>query len=193
MRYDRQQAMARADACLGGGLGAEALGRVLDFAHPLTFAKGQIIFGDTQAFYLLSGIVRGYYLDRDGNDVTHVFMLENHLHRPGFLTCEKPHVCDFEALEDCLALRVDMPLLADMTRQSPALQLAYVGELEAALSRKIVRETSLITQTATERYLALLRAYPGIEARVSQAHIASYLGINPVSLSRIRRVIREET
>lgn len=191
MRYDIQQARALASTCLGGELPQDMLARVFDFAHPLAFEKGQNIFGDTQAFLLLSGIVRGYYLDREGNDITHIFILENQLHRASFLTSEKPHVCNFEALEDCVALHVNMRLLADATLESPALLRSYVHELEQALSRKIMRETSLIAQSATERYLALLRDYPGIEARVSQAHIASYLGIKPASLSRIRRVIRQ--
>ena len=64
--------------------------------------------------------------------------------------------------------------------------------LEQSMNKKILRENSLISKSATERYLDLKNEYPGIEKRVNQTHIASYLGITPVSLSRIRRVIREE-
>lgn len=191
-QYDREAAAGRVAAYFEGAFQPETLARVFDFTGPMVFEKGQSIFGDAQAFFLVEGVVRGFYLDRDGNDITHIFILENQLHRPGFLTAEKPHVCDFEALEDCVAVRADMERLAAATLDTPALTLRYVHELEMALSRKIRRETSLVTQSATERYLDLLRHYPGIERRVSQMHIASYLGINPASLSRIRRVIREE-
>lgn len=191
-QYDMEAAARRVAAYFEGNADRETLAGVFDLAKPLSFAKGQIIFGDTQAFFLIEGVVRGYYLDRDGNDVTHVFIFENQLHRPSFLTAEKPHVCDFEALEDCVALHADVERLAAATLEKPSLLLRYVHELEMALSRKIARETSFVTQSATGRYLDLLGQHPGIERRVSQIHIASYLGINPASLSRIRRIIREE-
>lgn len=192
MQYDREMAAGRVAEYFAGAMQPETLAQVFDFANPLMFEKGQDVFGDTQAFFLIEGVVRGYYLDRDGNDVTHVFIFEDQLHRPGFLTAEKQHVCDFEALEACVALQADGESLAAVTRNTPAMMLRYVHELELALLRKIGRETSLVTQSATERYLDLLRRHPGIERRVNQTHIASYLGINPASLSRIRRVIREE-
>ena len=68
----------------------------------------------------------------------------------------------------------------------------YVQKLEEAMKHKIIREMSLVNKNATERYIDFKQIYPGIEKRVNQIHIASYLGITPVSLSRIRRVIREE-
>jgi FixJ family two-component response regulator len=49
-----------------------------------------------------------------------------------------------------------------------------------------------IGQEAEERYLNMLTAYPQILQRVSQRHIASYLGIKPQSLSRIRKNIMEK-
>ena len=49
------------------------------------------------------------------------------------------------------------------------------------------RITSHATQTAQERYTAFRNLYPALEQRISQKHIASYLGITPVFLSRIRK------
>lgn len=54
------------------------------------------------------------------------------------------------------------------------------------LVRKCKREISFLKQTAAERMESMLEAYPGIEQMVSQFHIASYLGIKPESLSRIK-------
>ena len=47
--------------------------------------------------------------------------------------------------------------------------------------------------TATERYQDFLKRYPGLEERITQNQLASYLGITPTSLSRIRRALRQET
>lgn len=52
--------------------------------------------------------------------------------------------------------------------------------------KKCIRETSLLQDSAIERYKLLLDTFPEIEQRVSQRHIASYLGIKPESLSRIK-------
>jgi CRP-like cAMP-binding protein len=52
--------------------------------------------------------------------------------------------------------------------------------------QKCRRESSFLKHTAAERFASLLNNYPGIEQQVSQYHIASYLGIKPESLSRIK-------
>jgi len=52
--------------------------------------------------------------------------------------------------------------------------------------KKCIRETSLLQDSAAERYRLLLNTFPGIEQLVTQRHVASYLGIKPESLSRIK-------
>lgn len=52
--------------------------------------------------------------------------------------------------------------------------------------KKCIKETSLLMDSALERYKLLLKTYPHIELYVAQYHIASYLGIKPESLSRIK-------
>lgn len=54
------------------------------------------------------------------------------------------------------------------------------------------REYAFQIMSATERYIAFQKEYWEIKGRVSKHHIASYLGITPESLSRIRRTIKEE-
>lgn len=57
---------------------------------------------------------------------------------------------------------------------------------EGLYIKKEMKERLLLMNTAEERYLQFLKEFPGLEKRVPQYHIASYLGITPVSLSRIR-------
>ncbi|MFT4665925.1 MAG: CRP-like cAMP-binding protein [Gammaproteobacteria bacterium] len=49
------------------------------------------------------------------------------------------------------------------------------------------RQIAFATQSATERYLTFLEKYPLLDKRIPQLHIASYLGITPTQLSRIRK------
>ncbi|VBB06926.1 Hypothetical protein LUCI_2168 [Lucifera butyrica] len=170
----------------------ETLNRIIDFDRLIHYKKGDMIFSENNGFLLLSGIIRGYYLDMDGNEVTNMFIIETMVYGSQFLTTDKPHVCNFEALEDCTAVPLNSAAIAEYIRTDHGWQMAYINMLEEALKGKILREISLVTKTATERYLDLKKQYPNIEKRVNQVHIASYLGITPVSLSRIRRVIREE-
>jgi CRP-like cAMP-binding protein len=170
----------------------ETLNKLVNLNQLIHYKKGELIPIDHEGFFLLSGIIRGYYLDVDGNDVTHMFIFEGTTYGSDFLTTDKPHECSFEALEECTAVEINSAALMEEFKDNTGLMMVYIHILEEALKRKILRETSLVTKSATERYLDLEKEYPAIEKRVSQAHIASYLGISPVSLSRIRRVIREE-
>ncbi|HCC00780.1 MAG TPA: Crp/Fnr family transcriptional regulator [Ruminococcaceae bacterium] len=158
--------------------------------------KGELIIVAGQDAYqpsiLLSGLIRVFFLNAAGAEVTNLFILEKTFYGADFLTMKKASVCSFEALEDCVSLVLNREVLQSVLKQNIRLLLAYTGVLEQSLNRKILRENALITKTATERYLALKHAYPQIEKRVNQTQIASYLGITPVSLSRIRRGIREE-
>jgi CRP-like cAMP-binding protein len=158
--------------------------------------KGDLIIVAGQDEYepsiLLSGLIRVFFLNAEGVDVTNLFIFEKTFYGSGFLTMKKANVCSFEALEDCVSLVLDTRVLNEVLKSNLGLLLIYTGILEQSMNRKILRENDLITKSATERYLDLKHDYPGIEKRVSQTHIASYLGITPVSLSRIRRVIREE-
>lgn len=170
----------------------ETLNKLVDFNKSITIKKGSIIPTDHKAYLLLSGIIRGYYLDMDGNDVTHLFIFEGSIYGSDFLTIDKPHVCNFETLVECTAIELNRTVLLNQIRTNKGLMMAYINMLEESLKQKILREIDLVTKTATERYLDLKKKYPDIDKKVSHAYIASYLGITPVSLSRIRRVIREE-
>jgi CRP-like cAMP-binding protein len=170
----------------------DTLSSIVDLDNPITIPKGKLVVADDEAFFLLSGIFRGFYLDNEGNDITHHFIFENQSYASDFLTTDKPQVCSYEALEECIALSINTKKVRDSIQTNNRLLWLYVHMLEEAMKRKIIRETSFVNKTATERYIDFKYMYPGIEKRVNQIHIASYLGITPVSLSRIRRVIREE-
>lgn len=168
----------------------ETLLQLVDVHGVHCVPKGQLLLTEDTAFFLLSGLIRGFYLDGQGHDVTHQFIFENSLYGSDFLTTDKPHSCSYEALEDCVLLPVHIRKLKAHMQTDTKLLLLYVHMLEEALKRKIERESSLISQTATERYLDFVATHPDIKTRVSQIHIASYLGITAESLSRIRRTLR---
>lgn len=172
------------------------MGKFLSASKIKQHKKGELIIlagqDRCEPSILLSGLIRAFYLNAEGVDVTNLFIFEKTFYGSDFLTMKKANVCSFEALEDCVSLVLDADVLNHALKNDVRLLLIYTGILEQAMNRKILRENALITKSAAERYLDLKNEYPHIEQRVNQTQIASYLGITPVSLSRIRRKIREE-
>ena len=129
--------------------------------------------------FLVSGVIRGYLTDEKGRDITDCF-----LYRPGeavlslsILTASFP--INFEAVTDCVLLSIPTQLLAEQFQQSAELQLERELKLLLGIS------------SAMERYQWFLRRYPELADVVSIKHIASFLCMSPVSLSRLRGQLRK--
>lgn len=154
--------------------------------------KNQIIsqIGDSNKnlYILLSGVIRLYYIDMAGNDITRYFGTEGCI--SGGIDERLPYVV--ETLEDCEFLVMDWKKFKRLIGEDVYWIKRWNQLLQNSLRYKIYRESCFLTQSATERYIDFKRIYPSLEKRVKQSYIASYLGITPISLSRIRRTIREE-
>ncbi len=168
----------------------------LQIANYKKIKKGEILvhIGDSpkELYFIISGLVRSYYIDINGNDVTRYFITENSFCCAEMLLMKKPFDCCFEALENCNLLCFDGSSFKSLTSQNINYMKAYISALEQSLIYKIERENSFLLKSAVERYLDFKKIHLDLEKRVNQSHIASYLGITPVSLSRIRRTIKEE-
>jgi CRP-like cAMP-binding protein len=142
--------------------------------------------------FVASGSVRYYYI-KDGEEITSYFSFENEFASSykSFLT-RQPGFSYIQALEDSQ--------LVTISYKNMQLMLAnpLIGHKMERFGRLVAeyylicyedRMSSFITQTPEERYLALLTTGRDIIQRMPQHYIAHFLGITPVSLSRIRRRI----
>jgi len=93
------------------------------------------------------------------------------------------------ALENSEMLRMPVAQYNRITQESMGQVLRLVAA-ESSFLGKQQQQIELLTKSANERYEILLQQFPGIQNRISQHHLASYLGITPQSLSRIRRAHR---
>ena len=159
---------------------------------PRKIRKKQFLLqhGDVCKFnaFVEKGILRSYTVDEKGNEHIVQFAAEgwwiSDLY--SFLTGEISNY-NIEALEDSELLLLTKEssegLLAKLPKfesyQRLLLQGAYI-----AMQRRI---TASLNQTAEEKYLKVTATYPDITQRVPQHMIASYLGITPETLSRIRK------
>lgn len=160
--------------------------------EPLHLKKEQhfVKIGDVpdKLGFIVSGIFRVYYNTERGEERVFIFRSENRFLSAYRSVLEsEPSGFGIQALEPsfliCLPLREYKRLLAESTCWSNVSR-QYMEDL---LVEKEQREKELLSIDATSRYLSFKTRYPDVENRVSQYHIASYLGITPVALSRIRK------
>ncbi|MGL4107469.1 Crp/Fnr family transcriptional regulator [Clostridium sp. LP20] len=177
-------------------LSNEIIEELISISYEVEFSKNDMILNmleeQTEIYILLSGIARSYYLDKDGNDITKYFMKENDFCIGESLFSKEKSIQGFEALENIKALRFNAYQLKKLLLEYKNLTKIYIEYLEKNLIYKMQREYSFQIMSATERYINFQKEYKEIETRVNQSYIASYLGITPESLSRIRRTIKDE-
>ena len=105
-----------------------------------------------------------------------------------FIT-KTPSVCFIETLADTRVWRIGYDDLQKIYANTKTGDRFGRLMMEQLYIRKAQRERSFLTQTAEERYLDLLLTAPHILQQIPLKHIASYLGITPQALSRIRKRI----
>lgn len=156
----------------------------------LSFPKGHLLFKggrvEPYVYFMERGIARAYSKPRH-QEITFWFGREGDvLLSYNSYIYQKPGYETMELLEDCDLYRIEAQTLQAMFSQH--LDLANWGRKLA--ERELVKTEShfinLQHKTAKERYLDLLQNHPDLLRRVPLMHIASYLGITQVTLSRIR-------
>ena len=144
--------------------------------------------------FLVSGAVRYYHLI-NGDDITSYFSFEQEFTSSykSFVT-QTPTITYIQALEETLLINTSYQAMQQMLAHPlHAYKIERFGRLiaEHYLCCYEDRMASFITQSPEERYLQLLQTGKDILQRMPQHYIAHYLGITPVSLSRIRKRILE--
>ncbi|MBE2290860.1 MAG: Crp/Fnr family transcriptional regulator [Chitinophagaceae bacterium] len=137
-------------------------------------------------YFLETGIARIYYYKADV-EVTESFSFENSLVvRYESLFTGRPSRKAIQMLEDAEVVAIDASALFRLYDQHHDVERIFRRIFEAALVDQVNRIESIQFHTAEERYHAFMKERPDALLRVPLKYIASYLGITPVSLSRIR-------
>lgn len=137
-------------------------------------------------YFIKKGVARIYYF-KDDNDITESFSFENNIVvRFESLFTGRPSKKGIQMLEDSEVIAINATELFKLYDKHPDIERLFRKIFESALVDQVNRIESLQFHTAEERYNALLKESPDVLKRVPLKFIASYLGITPVSLSRIR-------
>ncbi|TDH27525.1 Crp/Fnr family transcriptional regulator [Segetibacter sp. 3557_3] len=137
--------------------------------------------------FVEKGMLRSYTVDDKGTEHIMQFAFEGWWlsDQFSFLTAE-PSVYNIDALEDCELLLLTKPAEEEMLVRVPKLERYFRLLLQNSLIAIQRRLVSSLSHTAEEKYRQLLASCPGIAQRVPQHMMASYLGITPETLSRLR-------
>lgn len=140
--------------------------------------------------FVEKGILRSYSVDSKGNEHILQFAPEGWWISDvySFLTGEAA-VYNIEAIEDSELLLISRSSLDELYERVPKFERYFRLLSQANMVATHRRLTASLSDSADEKYLRLLSAYPNIVARVPQHMIASYLGITPETLSRVRKRI----
>jgi CRP-like cAMP-binding protein len=151
-------------------------------------------FGEinTNIFLVLNGLFKTYYLDKEGDEIIINFYKENDISGNWYSTLlgEPSRLC-IHAMESTTIIQVDIKKLDALVFDNINLLRAYNHILKGKLINSLHKIWDNMNEKPEVRFLKLQKEHPDLLERVPQKQIASYLGITPVSLSRIKKRLLE--
>ena len=159
----------------------------------MAFKKNDILLNAGQTERYLSFITKGMvrlYIPKPGGDLTFGFVFENHFVTAydSFIT-QTPSLYEIETLADTELWRISYRDLEDIYAKTETGNIIGRKMAENMFLLKSARELSLLNKTAEERYIDLFAERPNLIKNIPLKYIASYIGVTPQALSRIRKRI----
>lgn len=139
-------------------------------------------------YFITKGCLRSFYVDSKGVEHIYQIRMENGWisDLESFFT-QAPAKYTIEALEDSEMLRISFDRMEKLYEEVPKLERYFRILFQKAYINTLKRLNASMWDTALERYNEMLKEQPDMFQRVPLVYIASYLGITPESLSRIRK------
>jgi len=169
----------------------------LDLGEKKSFKKKALLFKEhkvaTQFAFLLEGHCRGFVLDNSGNEVTTNFYFATTMVGDyNSYSKNEPSILNIQALSDVELVVFDIQEIIKLADTNILISKFFNLFLGHLYNFQVSRQNSFICQTPEQRYLSLLIERPKVTQLVPQKYIASYLGIERQSLSRIRNRITKK-
>lgn len=141
----------------------------------------------TDIAFLESGIVRAYFADKKGQEYNKQFFVgPSVIGAYTSLLTGQPNQIAQQALSDCVIHTLSYQEITSRYDKFPDLERLARKMAEYYFLEKEKKELEIVLLNATARYNIFQKEFPGIEQHIAQYHVASYLGITPIQLSRIR-------
>ncbi|OJJ14800.1 hypothetical protein BKI52_40280 [marine bacterium AO1-C] len=158
--------------------------------QPFTLKRNEYLIqaGETAKYcYILTeGVVRVFY-NKEGNEYNKTFFVPGTFPTPlTALISDAPCAISFQALVPCQGIRFSYKAFKELFGPHRCLESLFRAILEQIWIKKERHDIRMVTNDATTNYRIFQQEFPTLENQIPQYHIASYLGITPIQLSRIR-------
>lgn len=165
----------------------------LDLFHSVK--KGTTLLKEGQhsknSYFVLKGCIRTYYII-DGEEKTTAFFTEMDAFTPHCVISNAPSEYFVSCVEDSIITISNADMEVEMNGKFPKFELMCRKLSEELLAKQRIDFDEFRTSSPEQRYLSLLQKRPDLIQRVPQHQLASFLGIKPQSLSRLRARITEK-
>ena len=159
-------------------------------AKTILLSEGDIA---TKLFIVIKGCLRTYFIKENGVEITSQFFIEGQMVTSFESSMTgTPSRVNIEAVEDSTLGLMDMINLKNMIKETTPAKDHFIKILMTRLINYMNLHASFILDNPEKRYINLMQENPELVSRLPQQYIASYLGITPVSLSRIRTRLRKQ-
>ncbi|QNA46618.1 Crp/Fnr family transcriptional regulator [Lacibacter sediminis] len=161
-----------------------------------TVKKGTILLKEGQnsneSYFVLKGCIRTYYII-DGEEKTTAFYTEMDALTPHCVLTKAPSEYFISCVEDSILSVSNADMEAEINSKFPKFEMMCGKLSEELLAKERINFDEFKTSSPEQRYLNLIQKRPDLIQRVPQHQLASYLGIKPQSLSRLRARILENS
>lgn len=162
-----------------------------------SFKKGEFLLRKNEycrhAFFVENGLLRQYSINENGKEHILSFAPENWIVTDRESSVfNQPSAYYIQALEDSIVVMIDEDFIRLLSEKIPGFTDFNNRLLHNHIRHLQNRIHLLLSAAAEDRYLEFIKMHPDILLRVPQSMVASYLGISPESLSRVRRELAEK-
>ncbi len=161
------------------------------------YRKNQYILqqGDIARYesFIIKGLTRTYFVDDKGQE--HIIYFSPEDYWVGDLYShysDKPSCFNIDCIEETEVLQITKQDIERLCLEVPKMNIFYRHLYRSCIIAHENRTTSVLSKSTMERYMEFIEKYPQLEQRVPNHQIASYLGITPQSLSRLRKQFSEK-
>ena len=161
----------------------------------LELDKGDFFVKEGQPNYrigqLTKGVLRGYTLNNDGEEVTTHFFMEGNLVSGNYIP-NIPATMNIQAMEDCLMSVANYQEVFSHVNADTELTNVILYNFQKLNQQNNSRIQALITGDTAAKYKWFLNEYPNLLNRIPHYYIASFLGMTPTQLSRVRKAFSQQ-
>ena len=161
----------------------------------LSIRKGDFFVKNGQQNYrigkLIKGVLRGYTINNDGDEITTHFYIEEDLVSGNYIP-NIPATMNIQALEDCLISVANYKEVFSQLNNNAELTDIILLNFQELNRQHHSRIEALITGDSLAKYRWFLNEYPNLLNRVPHYYIANFLGMTPTQLSRTRKTLSQQ-